>query len=413
MDARQEKALEIAAKSRIVKRGESYIVPSQSGPNKAYRVEMNPEQPTCTCPDFEYRLKSCKHIFATEIVIERERTTVTQTDGEKTVTAITEKVRVTYKQQWTAYNAAQTQEQSLFQKLLHELCAPIENPARSKGRKPLPYSDMLFAAVFKVYSTMSSRRFASDLRDARAKGYISHVPHFNSVLNYLESETSTPILYELIARASLPLKALESDFAIDSSGFSTHRFVRWFDAKYGKEMTKQQWIKCHLMCGVKTNVVTAIEVTQAYTGDSRFFEGLVTQTAQNFDVAEVSGDKAYSSRANLALVKSVGAVPYVPFKSNAIASGKSAYWDKMFNYYMYRRDEFLAHYHKRSNVESTFSMIKRKFGDYVRSKTDTALINETLAKVLCHNICCVIQSMFEFDIVPTFTDEALTAEKAS
>jgi hypothetical protein len=236
MDARQEKALEIAAKSKIVKRGESYIVPLQSGPNKAYRLEMNPDSPTCTCPDFEYRLKPCKHIFATEIVIEREHTTITETEtnGEKTVTALTEKVRVTYKQEWTAYNAAQTQEQSLF-KSYHELCAPIENPARSKGRKPLPYSDMLFAAVFKVYSTMSSRRFASDLRDARAKGYISHVPHFNSVLNYLESETSTPILYELITRASLPLKALESDFAIDSSGFSTHRFVRWFDAKYGKE----------------------------------------------------------------------------------------------------------------------------------------------------------------------------------
>lgn len=47
---------------------------------------------------------------------------------------------------------------------------------------------------------------------------------------------------------------------------------------------------------------------------------------------------------------------------------------------MYRRDEFLAHYHKRSNVESTFSMIKRKFGDFLRSKTDTAMVNEALAK---------------------------------
>jgi hypothetical protein len=282
MDARQEKALAIAARSKIVKRGESYIVPSQSGLNRAYRVEMNPENPTCTCPDFEHRAKPRKHIFATAIVIERERTTITQTDREKTVTAVTEKVRVTYKQEWTAYNAAQTQEQSLFQKLLHELCAPIANPVRpqgAKGRPPLPYSDMLFAAVFKVYSTMSCRRFASDLRDAQAKGSISHVPHFNSVLTCLEAETSTPILYDLITRASLPLKALESDFAIDSSGFSTHRFVRWFDAKYGKEMSKQQWIKCHLMCGVKTNVVTAIEVTQADTGDSRFFPGLVTQTA--------------------------------------------------------------------------------------------------------------------------------------
>jgi hypothetical protein len=212
MDARQEKALVIAAKSKITRKGDLYVVPSQSGAGK-YEVNPDPVYPRCTCPDFEVRGVRCKHIYATEIVIERERTTTTESaDGAKTVTTVKEKVRVTYKQEWTAYNAAQTQEQALFQKLLHELCAPIANPVQAKGRPRLPYNEMLFAAVFKVYSTMSSRRFASDLRDAHAKGYISKVPHFNSVLRYLESEESTPILQELITRSSLPLKALESDF---------------------------------------------------------------------------------------------------------------------------------------------------------------------------------------------------------
>lgn len=46
----------------------------------------------------------------------------------------------------------------------------------------------------------------------------------------------------------------------------------------------------------------------------------------------------------------------------------------------------MAHIHKRSNVETAFSMIKSKFGDSVRSKTDVGQVNEVLAKVLCHNI---------------------------
>lgn len=37
---------------------------------------------------------------------------------------------------------------------------------------------------------------------------------------------------------------------------------------------------------------------------------------------------------------------------------------------IYRRDTFLAQYHCRSNVESTFSMIKRKFGDSLGSRPD-------------------------------------------
>ena len=37
-------------------------------------------------------------------------------------------------------------------------------------------------------------------------------------------------------------------------------------------------------------------------------------------------------------------------------------------------------------------MIKAKFRDHVRSKTDVAMKNEVLAKILCHNICCLIGS---------------------
>ena len=66
---------------------------------------------------------------------------------------------------------------------------------------------------------------------------------------------------------------------------------------------------------------------------------------------------------------------------------------------------FLPQYHQRSNVESTFSMIKAKFGDGLRSRTKTAKVNEALCKVLCHNLCCVIQSMFELKIEANFWAE--------
>jgi len=74
----------------------------------------------------------------------------------------------------------------------------------------------------------------------------------------------------------------------------------------------------------------------------------------------------------------------------------------MFHYFMYNREEFLQHYHKRSNVESTFSAMKRKFGDGIRSKTDTAMVNETLCKILCHNLVVLIHEMSELGIDPMF-----------
>lgn len=43
-------------------------------------------------------------------------------------------------------------------------------------------------------------------------------------------------------------------------------------------------------------------------------------------------------------------------------------------------------------------MIKRKFGERLRSKTGTVQVNEVLCKVLAHNLCCVIQSMYELSV---------------
>jgi transposase len=133
---------------------------------------------------------------------------------------------------------------------------------------------------------------------------------------------------------------------------------------------------------------------------------LVNATAQNFTMRQVSADKAYSGSNNLKTVVDNHAMPYIPFKSNSTGKGGSELFKKMFHFYAYNQERFLQNYHKRSNVESTFHMIKSKFGNTLRSKTRTAQVNEALCKVLCHNICCLIQSMFELNLRPKFWQAA-------
>ena len=64
----------------------------------------------------------------------------------------------------------------------------------------------------------------------------------------------------------------------------------------------------------------------------------------------------------------------------------------------------MKHYHKRSNVETVFYMIKTKFKDYVRTKDETGQFNEVLLKILCHNICVVIQEIHELGIAADFVN---------
>lgn len=407
MEDRELKGLEIAAKSKLTRKGDMWLVPSQSGIEDKYSVDLNGDKPHCTCRDHEFTDAKCKHVYAVEYAIEREQTP----DGQTVVTESVKIVRKTYTQKWPAYNAAQTHEKSELQGLLYELCRTIPEPEQKRGRPRLTLADIIFSTTFKVYSTVSGRRFETDLREAKGKGYLSKLPHYNSVFRYLESETLTPYLYELIGTSALPLKSVETDFAVDSSGFSTGQFMRWFDVKYGKKEDRRMWLKAHLMCGVKTNIVTSVEITDGYSNDHGYFKPLVDQTAERgFKMEEVSADKAYLSGENFLTTIRHGATPYIPFKTNSKGqestySAKSTLWTRMFHFYSLHRDEFLAHYHKRSNVETTFHMIKAKFGQRLRSKTLTAQINEALCKILCHNLCVVIQSAHELGIDTTFGAE--------
>src|SRR5207248_253190 len=127
--------------------------------------------PTCSCPDYETRGMRCKHIFAVEFAMKRTE----NPDGSTTVTRTTTVTvkRPTYPQDWPAYNKAQTNEKDKFQTLLADLCRGIvDETPRTKGQARLPLQDAIFSAVFKVYSTVSGRRFASDLREAAGRGHI-------------------------------------------------------------------------------------------------------------------------------------------------------------------------------------------------------------------------------------------------
>jgi predicted nucleic acid-binding Zn finger protein len=121
MEELELKALQIAAKSKLTRRGKTWLVPSQSVRGAQYTVKLDPKEPECSCPDFECRKLRCKHIFAVEYTVEREQTL----DGETVFTESFKLTRKTYSQDWKAYNLAQTQEKAELQSLLYELCRTI------------------------------------------------------------------------------------------------------------------------------------------------------------------------------------------------------------------------------------------------------------------------------------------------
>lgn len=416
---RRQQGREIAATYLITQDAAGgYSVPSQSR-SGYYRVRSVDNKAVCGCKDFALRNRNCKHIYAVLYFLKWERLPAEQRAKvqekvrveiyAKATKAEAPKPRATYSQNWPAYNQAQMNEQAMFGRLLRELCDTIVQPPQEIGRPRLPLSDMVYAAATQVYFGKSGRRNTTNIRNAQANGQLDVAPSYATIARYLRKPELTSLLHALIQQSALPLNGIEHHFSPDSSGFSTSVYDRWFDEKWGRPRKKAKWIKAHIISGSITNVVAAAQVTDQPDHDTNFFGHLVNTAAMSFDVREVSADMAYSTRKNLHIVDDIGSRAFIPFKSNARAVPEDgrvdSVWKKAYHYYHLNREEFNAHYHQRSNVEASFAMIKSKFGAAVRSKAATAQINEVLCKILCHNICVLIQSMFELDIVPVFEDE--------
>jgi hypothetical protein len=342
MDARRTRAEEILATGMIERQGHIFRVPSQSAKSR-HSVILDDDGLTCSCLDFEERQLPCKHILTIQVLLEREQAGLPLPAPAETPQP---PKRKTYPQDWPNYNAAMVNEKDHFQDLLSDLCCTVSEPHREGvGRKPVPFRDGLFAAVFKVYTTVSARRFMCDLDESHRRGHIGCVPHFNSVLKALDNPAATPVLFDLIRRSALPLSAVETEFAVDSSGFVSSRFIRWFDVKYGTTKHLRAWVKLHIATGVRTNIVAAAEIADMRANDSPLLPPLVNATTKGFRIHEVSADKAYVGTENFQAVADHGGTLYAPFKTNTTASVGGIY-EKMFHLFNLNREDYLRHYHK-------------------------------------------------------------------
>lgn len=388
---RLERASKIANTPKAIRKvnAKQYVVKSQQG-LVSYVVSEDAEgNYKCSCPDHLLNGCECKHILAVKLYNEEKNAKLAHQKSE-------------FPRDWANYSLGQMKEGELFDELLKELVNTIDEPVhKGRGRKSLPLSDKLFCAVKKVSGMKSLRRSQSGFNQAESDGIIESSCHYNTVSNTMCDASVTPILHELVRLSASPLAEIEHNFSIDSSGFRTTNFNTWIDEKYG-EQRKHAYLKCHIASGNLTNVVSDVVITENCgegSGDVNNFPALLAGTSGKFIVREIMADAAYISRENFAAADKIDAEPFIYFKSNTNGKAKGCpAWTQSFIRFMTNHAEWLEHYNKRNNVETTFGAIKAKFGEALKSKDVVAQKNELLCKILSYNISVLISAIFCKDI---------------
>lgn len=426
---REQRGRQIAQRGGIRQLGARYVVPAQSPDSNVPTYVVDIIEQRCTCLDYETRRQPCKHQEAVLFWLAWQEDAMNVETGEVgEVTQVTLPKKKQSKQNWPAYNRAQTTERQRVPQLLHALLLGVpdaDRDAGTPGQKPIPAREAAFGIAMKVYSGCSGRRAEADMHMYVERGYLSRAWDSNTLFRAMESPTMTPILTWGLEEAAGPIAQVANEagqFAIDSTGFrTTVRRVkdekeavieRWFDQKHTLPEHKRQmyihdWVKLHAAIETLTNVVTAARVTAGTgtgSGDSPHFIPLLGTTTKRFAVKQMSGDKGYLDEDNLTAVAAIGALPFVKFKINSRGMDHpNEHWRRMWAYFDLKKTAFLEAYNRRQNIESTFGAIKAKFSGTVRSKKFVAQQNEVLAKILLWNLSCIVHAIEEFGVDAEFS----------
>ncbi|MHB2036437.1 MAG: IS5 family transposase [Nitrososphaerales archaeon] len=173
--------------------------------------------------------------------------------------------------------------------------------------------------------------------------------------------------------------------AVDSTGIKVTNRGEWIKEKWLKE--RRGFIKMHVAVDTKSKQIVSMKVTQEDTGDGKMLEPLVKEASKKASIRKLIGDGGYDSKDNFKMLFDRGIESVIKVRSNSFATGKCIPRDKSVLEQLsdYRKWKKKHGYGMRWMAESSFSSIKRTFGESIKSVKWKNIVNELLLKASIYN----------------------------
>lgn len=318
------------------------------------------------------------------------------------------KEKKVYPRNFPIIYAAARSEKLMFFRILKDVVDYLDIPDRynGNGRPKANIKDMLKCICIQQYCGLSHWRIESELKIAKQLKIIDNVYRKSAICKYLNDPTISIYLHKIYQTIAVPIAEVEIVAGCDASGMSVqYGRRRWVEIRDDHQLHKD-YKKLHIISGTMSNAVYFAIITDGTVHESPQLKFLLEGIKNKFSFQRLVADPGYLSRANADLISENGMQPIILPKKNttSINKGSSGAWGKMIWFFKNNYEMFLMYYHARSNVESTFSMLKRKFGYEVRSKSMIGQTNEILARIVCLNASILGEVMLEFNLHPKFMD---------
>ncbi len=304
--------------------------------------------------------------------------------------------------------AAARNEKLMFLRILKDVVDYLNIPQRhsGNGRPSAVLKDILKCLCIQSYCGLSHWRIESELKIARELRIIDNIYRKSALCKYLNKEEISYWLQKIYQTIVIPIATIETIAAVDATGMSVqYGRKRWIEIRDDHQLHKD-YKKLHILSGTKSNAIYFAEITDGNVHESPRLKYLLDGIKDKFSFQRLVADPGYLSKRNTDLISQNGMQPIILPKRNvrSVNRGSDGSWGKMIWFFKNNPELFLMYYHARSNVESTFSMLKRKFGYELRSKSSIGQSNEILAKIVCLNASILGEAILEFQLRPQFMD---------
>jgi hypothetical protein len=252
-----------------------------------------------------------------------------------------------------------------------------------------PNTFLLLLGYAKAYFHLPYRQ-TEGITQAHAKGKVPLIPNYTTInrrINRLNIKIEN-------TTDSKEFKDEYIIIAIDSTGIKVTNRGQWMQDKWHiKNNNKKGYLKIHIAVNVKTKKILSMKVTDEQVHDSKALPGLVDDVMKSdrkITIGKLFADGAYEGNDIFGYLEDNGILPCIKVRKNARVR-----WKKGKN--ILRNLAVLAQkndlqkwkdsvsYGKRWIVETVFSSMKRRFGEYVYSIKLKNMIQEMMLKASLYN----------------------------
>ena len=208
---------------------------------------------------------------------------------------------------------------------------------------------------------------------------IKNAPNYSTLQKFYK-RMSTDMFERITNQIINNLNIKPKIVALDGSGFTSDNADKYYSKIRDKE--RKNFTKCHIAIDVDTRLILYSQAVKGPKHDTKFAIASI-RSLKKYNVDYIIADKAYdTNKIRTCINEEIKASDQIPLKSN-FRHG----WYRRLSMQTFKKEI----YSKRNNVESVFSVIKRKYSGVNKSKSTRLQNKETRLKTLVYNIAQAIK----------------------